>query len=72
MTCHELPRLDPWSDDADAPPSIDALIRPGLHRAFPLPAEDHAGDDRFRVLLEALAHRHHLLARQAPPLAARD
>ena len=33
--------------------SIDALLRPSLRRVFPLPADE--GDERFRLLLEALA-----------------
>lgn len=58
MARHDPLRPNPWSDDAEAPPSTDVLIRPNLHRAFPLPAEDEAHDDKFRLLLEALAHRH--------------
>lgn len=58
MTRHDPLRPDPWSDDAKATPSTDVLIGPNLRRAFPLPAEDEAHGDRFRLLLEALAHRH--------------
>jgi hypothetical protein len=36
---------------------IDALIRPCMHKAFPLPPADHVLDDRFRVLLDALSQR---------------
>ena len=36
--------------------SIDALIRPGLRKAFPLPAEGQ-GDEQFRLLLDALVQR---------------
>ena len=49
-----------WNDrsgDAETRTSIDTLIRPGLRRAFPLPTDNHAHDDRFRLLLEALAQR---------------
>lgn len=35
---------------------IEDLIRPGLRRAFPLPAEG-CDDERFGLLLEALARR---------------
>ena len=36
--------------------TMDALIRPGLRQAFPLPVEgDH--DERFHILLHALAER---------------
>ena len=37
--------------------TMDELIGPGLKRAFPLPDRDHADDERFRLLLEALAER---------------
>ena len=37
--------------------SIDDLIRPGLHLAFPLPSEDEPNEARFRRLLDALAQR---------------
>jgi hypothetical protein len=36
--------------------SIDDLIRPGLHRAFPLPSDDDI-EQKFRGLLAALAQR---------------
>ncbi len=36
--------------------SIDALIRPGLRKAFSVPAEGQ-GDEQFRLLLDALAQR---------------
>lgn len=41
--------------DDDRILGLDALIRPGLRRAFPLPCDD--ADDRFRELLDALAQR---------------
>jgi hypothetical protein len=40
------------ADDTRA--GLDALIRPGLQRAFPLPRDDN---ERFQQLLEALAQR---------------
>jgi hypothetical protein len=46
---------------------IDDLIRPGLRRAFPLPETDHAEDERFRVLLEALAVRSRERSQVAAP-----
>ena len=48
---------DDGSGDAEPRAHIDVLIRPGLRRAFPLPAEGQAGDERFRLLLNALAQR---------------
>lgn len=38
-------------------PSISDLIRPGLLRAFPLPATGGADEERFRSLLDSLARR---------------
>lgn len=72
MARHDLLHSDVWSDGAETTSSIDVLIQPGLHRAFPLPAEGHADDDRFRLLLEALAQRHRPSSREAPPHPARD
>lgn len=57
MARHDHQFWDDRSDDAETRTSVDTLIRPGLRRAFPLPAEDHAHDDRFRLLLDALAQR---------------
>lgn len=37
--------------------SIDELIRPGLHQAFPLPSEEDANEAKFRRLLDVLAQR---------------
>lgn len=65
-------RVDQWSGDVDAPPAIDALIGPGLRRAFPLEAGDESADDRFRLLLRALARRYPSPPREASPRAARD
>jgi hypothetical protein len=52
--------IDPsvlWGPD-EALPSFDELIRPGLRRAFPLPAAGHGDDEPFRRVLAALArHR---------------
>ena len=36
---------------------FDDLIRPALRQAFPLPAEDQTGNEKFRLLLDALAQR---------------
>lgn len=57
MGHHDLPRPDARPDDADVRAAIDALVGPGLRRAFPLPVDGHAGDDRFRALLDTLARR---------------
>ena len=57
MARHDHQFWDDQSGDAETRTSMDSLIRPGLRRAFPLPADDHAHDDRFRLLLEALAQR---------------
>ncbi len=35
--------------------SMAELIRPGLHRAFPLPSEGGPNEARFRRLLDMLA-----------------
>jgi hypothetical protein len=48
---------DSCSSDTEARASIDDLIRPSLLQAFPLPADDHGQDHRFRLLLDALAQR---------------
>ena len=38
--------------------SIDDLLRPSLRWAFPLPDREHSDDERFRLVLTALAqHR---------------
>lgn len=58
MAYHDLLlHSDAPSDVADAHIPIDALIRPGLHQAFPLPATGQAADEKFTVLLRALAAR---------------
>ena len=54
-----LPRFTPWHsgvppDHAESEPCLNEVIRPGLRQAFPLPAPDHADDERFCMLLEAL------------------
>ncbi|TNC46441.1 hypothetical protein FHG66_19075 [Rubellimicrobium rubrum] len=56
MTRYNHQGLDTRSEFIESA-GIDALIRPCIHKAFPLPAEDHASDDRFRLLLDALAQR---------------
>ena len=57
MARHDYQYWDDQSGGAETRASMDALIRPGLLKAFPLPAEGQAHDDRFRLLLEALAQR---------------
>ena len=48
---------DDRARDAEPRASLGDLIRPGLLKAFPLPAEGPTPDDRFRLLLDALAQR---------------
>jgi hypothetical protein len=55
MARHDFPYSDAQASDAEARGLNDDLIQPSLRRAFPLPAEDHGNDHRFRVLLDALA-----------------
>lgn len=57
MTRYNHQGLDTRSEFTESAGGIDALIRPCIHKAFPLPAEGHASDDRFRLLLDALAQR---------------
>ena len=42
---------------AETSTSVDALVRPCIRQAFPLPPADHPHDERFRLLLDALAQR---------------
>lgn len=72
MARHDRSYSHAWSDKADATPSIDVLIGPGLRCAFPLPAEGHANDERFRRLLDALAERYPSPSCEAPLRPARD
>lgn len=59
MARHELLlHSDVFSDVAETHAPIDVLIRTGLRRAFPLPAEKQDDDKTFRLLLAALARRH--------------
>jgi hypothetical protein len=55
MFHHGPPHSDPYADIAEPRASIDELIRPGLRQAFPLPARGGADDEKFRLLLHALA-----------------
>jgi hypothetical protein len=53
-----MPRFTPWHSGVPCDPSerdelIDEVLRPGLRQAFPLP--DRSQDERFRILLDALA-----------------
>ncbi len=55
-----MARHDPIASEAgpaglETRASIDALIGPGLRYAFPLPATDNTDDERFQLLLDALA-----------------
>lgn len=57
MARYDFQHSDAFSRDAEIPTVFDDLIRPNLGRAFPLPVEGHGNDDRFRLLLDALAQR---------------
>ena len=57
MTRHNHQELDTPSGFTEPGHCIDALIRPCIRKAFPLPAADNTNEDRFRVLLDALAQR---------------
>jgi len=52
-----LPHSDAHSDVADSQTPINLLIRRGLRQAFPLPALSQAADEKFTLLLDALALR---------------
>lgn len=54
MARYDFPHSVASSSDTETPPSFDALIRPNLDRAFPLPAPEEAHDERFRLLLDAI------------------
>ena len=70
MAHHDLLlHSDAESDAIETYPSIDNLIRPGLRRAFPLPAKGQAADERFGVLLRALGPRTGVTRPAAIPLA---
>lgn len=55
MARHDRMFQDVHCEVADDRPAIDALIRPGLLRAFPLPRGGDAVEEQFRCLLEALS-----------------
>ena len=57
MNRHDYTQWDMRYGSAQTGTSMDALIRPCIRQAFPLPATDHSDDERFRLLLDALAQR---------------
>jgi hypothetical protein len=57
MTHHTRPHAYIPGGSALTDASIDELIRPGLHQAFPLPSGEDATEAKFRGLLSALAQR---------------
>ena len=57
MIRHDHTQWDIRYGTAQTGTSMDALIRPCIRQAFPLPADDSPGDERFRLLLDALTHR---------------
>jgi hypothetical protein len=57
MNRYDRLTVDPRFDSAETGTSIDALIRPCLRQAFQLPADDLSKDERFSLLLDALALR---------------
>ena len=54
MARYDFTHSDASSSDTETATSFDALIRPNLARAFPLPAPTRADDERFRLLLDAI------------------
>ena len=57
MTRYDRPPSNSLYGVAETSTSMDALIRPCIRQAFPLPPADHPDDERFRLLLGALAQR---------------
>ncbi len=57
MTHHIRPHAYIPAAWASTGTSIDELVRPGLHLAFPLPSQDDPNEATFRHLLDALAQR---------------
>ncbi len=57
MTRYDRLPSDSLYGVAETTTSMDVLIRPCIRQAFPLPAADHSDDERFRLLLDALAQR---------------
>ena len=57
MTRYDRPPSNSLYGVAETSTSMDALIRPCIRQAFPLPPADHPDDERFRLLLNALAQR---------------
>ncbi len=57
MTRYDRLPSDSLYGVAETSTSVDALIRPCIRQAFPLPPADHPDDERFRLLLDALAQR---------------
>ena len=57
MIRHDYIHSDTRYGPAQYGTSMDALIRPCIQQAFPLPADNDPGDERFRLLLDALAQR---------------
>ncbi len=57
MVQSALPAARVYDNTQDREPrnSVDDLIRPCLRKAFPLPVPGQTGDDRFAVMLAALA-----------------
>ena len=57
-----MARFSPWPVDEPLDPTeraqalIEQVLRPNLHRAFPLPAPGHGEDQHFRFLLDTLAY----------------
>ena len=55
MTRYDRPPSNSLYGVAETSTSVDALIRPCIRQAYPLRAADHPEDERFRLLLDALA-----------------
>ena len=70
MSRHDSPLADVYSSGFEARSWSDDLLRPCLRRAFPLPGDGGATEERFRQLLNALAKRRAAEGSVAGPLAA--
>ena len=57
MSRHEVSQAGVRWTAAEDRSTMDELIRPGLRQAYPLPQDDKGHDERFLLLLEALAER---------------
>lgn len=56
-----MPRFTPWRPDAvpeqDADLLREAVVRPSLEKAFPLPSSGDPAEESFRRVLDELAQK---------------